>query len=471
MAVHGYHPYAEDAEIYLPGVEKVLQPGLFPVGIEFFESHASLTLFPYLIAASVRLTHLPFDYALFAWYLLSIFLLLLATWNLSGKCFASASARWGSVLMMVSLLTLPVAGTALYILDQYTNPRNLAAALGLFAISQVLDGKFVRTAVVLVIALAIHPLMGSFAVALALLLWAAERLEKLDRRLPVAAAFLPLTTLFAPPTPAYHEAMKFHVSHFILQWQWYEWLGALAPMAIFWRIGRMARGQNRLNLTRLCRALVVYNSVYFAAVLVISTPKRFESLARIQPLRSLHLTYMLLILIGGGLIAEYILKGRIWRWAALFLPLCAGMFFAQRQLFPASPQIEWPWAAAKNPWAQAFLWVRQNTSTGAVVALDPDYMGIAGEDNIGFRALAQRSRLADLHKDSGAVSMFPPLAEEWWEQVQDEKNWKQFTASDFERLAQKYSLTWVIVQAPGVAGLPCPYQNSVVAVCRVGQGL
>ena len=32
LLVHGYHPYAEDAEIYLPGVEKILHPGLFPAG-------------------------------------------------------------------------------------------------------------------------------------------------------------------------------------------------------------------------------------------------------------------------------------------------------------------------------------------------------------------------------------------------------------------------------------------------------
>ena len=39
-------PYAEDAEIYLPGVEKILHPQLFPSGQEFFKSHASMTIFP-----------------------------------------------------------------------------------------------------------------------------------------------------------------------------------------------------------------------------------------------------------------------------------------------------------------------------------------------------------------------------------------------------------------------------------------
>jgi hypothetical protein len=30
LLVHGYHPWVEDAEIYLPGVEKSLHPELFP---------------------------------------------------------------------------------------------------------------------------------------------------------------------------------------------------------------------------------------------------------------------------------------------------------------------------------------------------------------------------------------------------------------------------------------------------------
>src|SRR5580698_6949312 len=77
LLVHGYHPFAEDAEIYLPGIEKILHPSLFPSGQEFFSSHASLTLFPNLIAGSLRAFHLPLEFGVFFWQVLSIFLLLL----------------------------------------------------------------------------------------------------------------------------------------------------------------------------------------------------------------------------------------------------------------------------------------------------------------------------------------------------------------------------------------------------------
>jgi hypothetical protein len=465
LAVHGYHPYAEDAEIYLPGIKRLLHPALYPTGTEFFESHASLTLFPNLIAASVRLTHIPFDYAIFIWHLSSIFLLLLGCWEFSGVCFGTVRARWGAVGLIASLLTLPVAGTALYLMDQYLNPRNLAAFAAVFAVTKVLEKKYARAAAWIIFATAVHPLMASFAIAFcAVLIF----VEKVKEPAFAVAAVLPFTNFFAPPTAAYREAMRFHVSHFLPQWRWYEWLGLIAPFAVLIWLGRIARSRNLKNLERVCHAAVVYEFVYFVIALVIAIPQRFEALARLQPLRSLLLVYIFMLMAIGGLVAEYILKDRQWRWLLLFLPVCVGMFVAQRQLFPSTAHIEWPWAAPKNQWEQAFLWIRQNTPVDATFAINPFYMEAAGEDRIGFRALAERSRLADANKDSGAVAMFPPLAEEWWGQFQPQKDWPHFSDVDFLRLQEKYRVSWVLVQVPAATGLSCPYKNSAVAVCKIG---
>jgi len=200
---------------------------------------------------------------------------------------------------------------------------------------------------------------------------------------------------------------------------------------------------------------------------VLSIPAQFESLARFQPLRSLYLLYLLFFLFAGGLLGEYVLKNRAWRWAALFVPLCAGMFLAQRALFPASAHIEWPGASPKNPWAQAFEWIQTNTPRDAVFALDPSHMHIPGEDENGFRAIAERSMLADAAKDSGAVTMFPPLAEGWLAQVQAQSGWKTFQSQDFRRLQAEYGVSWVVLERPGASDLDCPYENAAVRVCRV----
>jgi hypothetical protein len=126
-----------------------------------------------------------------------------------------------------------------------------------------------------------------------------------------------------------------------------------------------------------------------------------------------------------------------------------------------------PGTTPKNPWAQAFLWIRENTPVNALFALDPQYSHIEGEDEVGFRCAALRSRLADWDKDNGAVSMFPQLGEEWWSQVQAQRGWKSFQLEDFLRLKNQYGVGWVVLQRPGVGGMDCPYSNAAVQVCKL----
>jgi len=463
--IQGYHPYAEDAEIYLPGVLKILNPGLFARNADFFGEHAGHTMYPNLIASSVRVTHLSLPWVLLLLQFASIFLLLVATRRLAAALFDDEMAQWAAVALMATLLTLPVAGTALYVLDQYPNPRNLAAFAGVFAVAEILRRRYLVGTLWLAFAALVHPLMASFAIALCV--W----LVVLDRYRPQFlgfAAALPFGITIDPPPPAYHEVALRQPYFYIQRWEWYEWLGLIGPVILFWMLARFARRRKMNNLELVSRAVIPFVLVATAAAIVLSIPARFEALARLEPLRCLALTYMLLIVIGGGLLGQYILQARIWRWLLVFVPLGLGMVLAQRQLFPASAHIEWPCATPRNPWAQAFDWIRVNTPQDALFALNPNYMALQGEDENGFRARAERSRLADTVKDKGAASMFPPLSTKWLEQVQDAKNWEGYGRQDYERLRQKYGVSWIVVEQPGPANLDCPYQNAVVRVCRIG---
>ena len=406
---------------------------------------------------------------LFLWHVASIFLLLLACWGLSGLFFPSARARWGGVCLVASLLSLPVAGTALYIMDQYLNPRNLAAFAGIFMVARSLEKRYLRALFWLGFAVCMHPLMWVFPFSFCLLFLVMDKLEGRWKTLNAGAlaGLVWLGTPLSPvATPAYHEAAKRHAYHYIQNWAWYELVGIVAPLVLFWWFGRVARHRQWRIVERVSRAFIFYGLIYLAGALVVDFPVRFEALARVQPLRSLHFLYIAMFVMMGGFLGEYVLRDRVWRWLVLFVPLTVGMVLAQGALFPASAHVEWPGAAPRNPWEQAFIWIRQNTPVDAVFALDPYYMDIAGEDEAGFRCLAERSRLADGVKDNGVVSMFPPLAEEWWTQVQDQMPWKNFDLEDFKRLKNKYGVRWVVVQQP-VAGADCGYQNQVVRVCRL----
>ncbi|MGB6386863.1 MAG: hypothetical protein WBD25_18140 [Terriglobales bacterium] len=474
LPIHGYHPYAEDAEIYLPGVLKILNPSLFPANAEFFGEHAGHTLYPNLIAFSVRAAHLPLPWVAFLWHLISIFLLLAASWRMASALFESKSfedelARWAAVALMAALLTLPLAGTFLYIFDQFLNPRNLAAFAALFAVAEVLHKKYGRTTLWLAFAAAMHPFMASFAILFCVWL---VLLDQFHPRFLGFAFALPFGITFEPPPAAYHEVALLQRSHYVLRWEWYEWLGVIGPVLLFWWFGSWASRRGMKNLELVSRAMVPFVLVASVAAIGLGISPRFEALARLQPLRCMALCYMVLVVAGGGLLGQYVLQRHVWRWLALFIPLSLGMYFAQRQVFPASQHIEWPWTQPRNQWAQAFEWIRDNTPVDALFALNPAHMELPGEDENGFRARAERSMLADLVKDKGAASMFPPLSVKWEEQIEDQKNWKQLGKEDFEHLRQKYGVSWVVVEQPGPTqqgptGLDCPYENSAVRVCRV----
>src|SRR5665213_2051880 len=77
VLIHGYHLGADDAAIYVPGIKQAADPALYPFGAQFFQFHARLTIFPLLVGDSSRFTGLPVDFAIFAWHVFGIFLLLL----------------------------------------------------------------------------------------------------------------------------------------------------------------------------------------------------------------------------------------------------------------------------------------------------------------------------------------------------------------------------------------------------------
>jgi hypothetical protein len=376
---------------------------------------------------------------------------------------------------------MPVAGTALYLMDPFLNPRNIVAAAEIYCVTQVLERRYLRAALLMAFSISIHPLMSAFSLSFCLLTVCMDRWpwkKKADERTPLEEAVhvarvgsfaMPMDKFFDAPTQAYERVAANHRYQFLARWTWYETLGAVAPIFILWWFSAIARARKLHKLDLLCRVTAIYGAIYFVMGLVVSIPHRLEVLSLVQPMRSLRLLYVLMLLCGGGLLGDYVLRNRVWRWCVLFLPLSGGMLYAQRALYPASAHIEWPWAQPRNPWVQAFDWARKNTSDQAIFALDPYYMNADGEDAQGFRAIAQRSQIADGAKDGGVVELFPQIGDSWLAQVQAQMGIDRFQRKDFEQLQRQYGVTWVVLRQSSPAILDCPYQNPTVKVCRLPQ--
>jgi hypothetical protein len=148
--------------------------------------------------------------------------------------------------------------------------------------------------------------------------------------------------------------------------------------------------------------------------------------------------------------------------------LLGGLLYGvERATYPALAQVELPGVESRNPWAEAFLWVRQNTPVDAVVALDADYIQAAGEDAQGFRAIAERSSLADFSKDGGSAAIFPALAEKWMIEHTADTGLSRISDEERRRRLAPFDVHWLILQQPAATALACPYANQRVKVCRL----
>jgi hypothetical protein len=470
FGVMGYHPGAEDDGVYLAAVKADLHPTLYPHDSDFFRLQLQATKFDGWMAKFVDATRMSVPWATLLWQLISVFLILWACRSIAAQLFPERRAQWAGVALVSAMLTLPVAGTALTIVDQYLHPRSLATALILMAVLSILANKRWQAAVLLILSLLLHPIMGALGVSFCVFLVLSLKktpIVPLGTASKVSIGLMPMGWIFEPPSTTWREALNTRSYYFLSRWAWYEWLGALAPLFLFWLLWRIATRRGETRLARFALAVFAYGVFQQIVAMVVLGPQALVRLTPFQPMRYLHLVYVFLCLVGGGLLGRHLLKAQVWRWAVFLVVVNGGMFVAQRELFPASPHLELPYVHSTNPWLQAFEWIRQNTPEDAYFALDPNYMAAPGEDYHSFRALAERSVLSDAVKDAAVVTQVPELGPVWHQQQLAAAGWPHFEFSDFERLKKQFGVNWVVVSYPPPVGLACPWHNGSVSVCQI----
>jgi hypothetical protein len=472
LLIHGYHLGVEDAEIYIPAAKKLLHPELYPYADEFFLSHGHLSLFAPVLSWTARLTHLPIDWSIFAWYMLTLFAMLASCWMLLCACFSSARARWTGIGVTAAVLAMPATNTGLLLMDPYITARSFSTPLTVFTLAFLLERRYAAAAIALLATAAFHPQMVAYLFFLAFVLWSMQRSQpQVRERVPVAAAavgLLPTGFYLSPASGPYREALYSRDYFFLYNWSWYHWVGMLAPLAIlawFWRTD--LRGTKRA-FGAVSFAMLPFGLLSIVAAAILSSSPSFDMFERLQPLRTFHLITLVLVLLLGGLMGEYLAKGRPWVPVVLALPLAAGMFYVGHATYPNSPHVELPARTSANAWVNTLLWVRNNTPQDAVFAVDSRYIMDPEADVHGFRAVSERSALADYYKDGGVVSLFPGLAAEWKQMSDATYGLNRFGVEDFRRLRQEYpAISWTVIRGAAPASLQCPYQRQGYSVCQM----
>src|SRR5580698_1147738 len=344
MLIQGYHPGAEDDAVYLAAVHWRLHPTLFPFDARFFRVQMQASGFDGLMAVTVRLLHLPVNVVMLAWQFAAICLLLYACLRLSRHLFADTVAQLAAVSLVAVLFALPVAGSALFLVDPQLHPRTLATALIVFAADAVLCRRGIWAVPLLFVAMLMHPIMAAFGVSLCICLAIAGGGALHGW---VLAAGPPvqgheLGWLLDRPSSAWWQAMSTRRYIFLSRWTWFEWLGALAPFVLLGWCRRWAAHHRHVNMARVSAALLLYSAFQFLFAAVITLTPALARILPLPPMRYLHLVYLLGALIAGGLLGEFFLRARLLRWTLIFVPLAVGMFFFARSLYPSSPHLELP---------------------------------------------------------------------------------------------------------------------------------
>jgi hypothetical protein len=474
LLVHGYHPFADDAGIYVAGIRKLLHPGMYQPDAPFVLANTRLSVFAHLMAWMVRIGHLRLSALLLATHLVSIYLYLLAGWNVAARIFSRTADRWFAVAFAAACFTLPAAGTALVLMDPYVTSRSFSTPLGMFAVAAALDRHWTLAAVFLVLMGLMHPLMVLYAAALVLLYALvdsghARAAILLAFAVVASAGVISFVLRHATVSPAYLQAVHSRGRRFLFpaQWKGYEDLGLVIPLALFALAAWQTNAEGKIY--KLCLACVLLGASSAMAAFLFVHGSGPYLLARIQLLRSFQIIYVIGVLLLGGWLSRLLWSRRGSRWV-IFAPLAVaagGLFAAQRAAFANSDHIEWPGAYPRNAWAQAYVWARKNTPANAVFAADPGLVFEDGVDMQGFRATAERSLLAD-NKDQGVVAAVDPsLAEIWLSQRNAQLGMDEL--SDQQRIARlrPFGVTWLLLRANAETNFPCPYRNSAAKVCRM----
>ncbi len=477
LAVLGYHPGVEDDTTYLAAVEHRLNPALFPHDLEFVTAQLQFSLYDTLIAGFVRGTHLSLATAMLLLQFASVFGLLLVSFKISALCYRENSARWAGVGFLAVMLAMPVSGTHLFLADQHLHPRLPATDFILLAALAILRGKGRWAAPLLLAAMAmllstlLHPLMAAFGLSFCCFLLLEQRWPEwwLPRRLSARNSALasPLAWLGEQPTAAWQRATAPRAFLYLYQWPWYLWLSVLGPLGLAGWLRLTARSRGERSLQTLVSALLAYGVFQLAVALVLLAPGAPAWLLQFEPMRFLHIVYVLLCVLGAGAFGRFWLGRSPTRWLLVFVPLTICMWVDQRNEFAGSPHIEWPGRTPSNPWLASFAWIRTHTPACAYFAIDPRYTEALLEGVHSFRALAERSVLLDAIKDRDVVTHVPHLAPRWIRETDARAGWDHFGLLEYRRLQQDFGVDWLLVDHEP-RGLDCPYHNSMLWVCRLG---
>jgi hypothetical protein len=480
----GYRYGVSDQAFYIPAVNHLLTPALFPRDAPLLEAQSRLMASDDIVAAVVKTTGLSLPRVSVAMYFIGLVGLIIA---------AAAFARglnysWWAVALFGVLLTFRhrIAKTGANSLEGYMHPRELAFAVGIASLACVVRGRHGLAMLLVLGAAVLHPTTALF---FALVVGASAFVRVLEdqraRRatarsehvarpgpqgrvlivagvLAVAAAVWALTAgpLAGRLVTMDAEWLRVFAEKdylFPAQWPIDAWLLNLAypiMIVVVWR-ARTRRGVAVPDERGLVYGLLA--SVVFFLVSVPFTMAEVALAVQLQITR----VFWILDFVAIASIAWWLTQSKTMAKIAIAVCVIGSIARGYYLLEVDEPErrlvtINLP----DTPWMEAMRWLETQPSDWHVLA-DP---GHAWKYGISVRVGASRDTLIESVKDSAIAFYDRGIAMRVGERALDTSEYDQMSEERLHRLDEKYDLDVAVFPAGRAVNLPVLYRNAAFSI-------
>ena len=155
MNAAGYRYAASDQAFYIPAVVRQLEPATFPRDAALIDSQARLTVLDEIVALGARTSGLSLPPLFLGLYVVTLTVMLGGMLRIGSRLYRG---RWAFVALGAALtLRHAIAKTGANTLEGYFHPRQLAFAVGLWAVAALLERRERIALGLLALAAVLHP--------------------------------------------------------------------------------------------------------------------------------------------------------------------------------------------------------------------------------------------------------------------------------------------------------------------------
>jgi len=447
----GYRFGVSDQAFYVPAVERLITPSLFPRDAALIDSQARLTVSDDLIARIVLATGATLPAVFFIGYLITLTVFAGAVLRIGRRYYASV---WTSAALLFALtFRHRLLETGVNSFEGYFHPRVLAFAVGIAALAACLDGRRVWAAVLVAIAFVVHPTTGGwFVVWIAVALVSGTRYRWSSAGAAIALGLAGLMVLrsvaperFAVMDDAWLEVLGSRRYLFTTNWPLSAWIVNLVPAAAVLAIysARLKRG-----LVTTGERGAVAGAAVLLAIFVVTLPfvgARVAIAIQLQisrvlwPIEFLATVYLIWAVAEGPW-----LPSRWTRMAPIFLFAVLAAASTARGIYILAVETHRPLVRVNLPdgdWQQIATWARSSAPVDAHFLIDPTDVDREG---VSFRVAAGRDVFIEPSKDPSIAMYSREIAMRVKERQAALPDFGLVTSTMARDVAARYGLTHLV---------------------------